>query len=138
MKEFEFYLQKNLVKRQSKDLHLAKSTALESTERIAMAKSILATQKPKYVLENAYDAIREFIDAILYAEGYKSYSHEASVAYLAKLGFTPTDINAIDRLRKLRNSIKYYGGDATKLEAEEALKIAQDAISRLKKLKKIE
>ena len=136
MKDFEFYIDKDSVKRQSKDLNLAKATARESLDRINMARSILSTQKPKYILENAYEAVREFIDAILYSEGFKSYSHEASVAYLSKLGFNVSKINDIDRLRRLRNNIKYYGGDATLEEAKEALKIAEDMIKQLKEKKK--
>jgi hypothetical protein len=136
MKEFEFYIQKDSVKKQSKDLNLAKATARDSIDRISMAKSILTTQKPKYTLENAYEAIREFIDAILYSEGYKSYSHEASVAYLFKLGFNISEINDVDRLRRIRNNIKYYGGDATLDEAKEALKISENIIKQLEKKKK--
>ena len=37
----------------------------------------------------------------------------------------------IDKLRQKRNSIKYYGGDSTKEEAEESLKIAKEVITKL-------
>ncbi|MDO8661482.1 MAG: HEPN domain-containing protein [Candidatus Woesearchaeota archaeon] len=99
-----------------------------------MAKYILNSEKPKYVLENAYEAIRELIDAILFL-GYKSYSHEAAVAYLVNLGFSVTETMAVDRLRKMRNGIKYYGEDTTPKEAEHALKTAEEVISKLLKLK---
>ena len=38
-------------------------------------------------------------------------------------------------LRKQRNNIKYYGGDATKEQAQKALKIAQETIQKLCKTK---
>ena len=136
MKDFEFYLKAKAVKRQSPDINLAKASARESRERLEMAKSIFQTQKPKYALENAYEAVREFIDAFLYAEGYKSYSHEATVAYLLKLGFSISEANVVDKLRKRRNGIKYYGKDATKEDAEEALKKAAEVIRGLEKKKK--
>lgn len=131
MKEFEFYVDSKSVRKQAPDLNLAKATARDSLERLQMAKSILKTQKPKYALENAYEAARELIDALLFLEGYKSYSHEASIAYLAKLGFSISEIAGADRLRKKRNGIKYYGEDATVEEAEEAINIAAQITRKL-------
>ena len=100
-----------------------------------MAKSILGIQKPKYVLENAYEAVRGFIDSIMFLNGYKSYSHEASVAYMLEIGLSITDTTQVDRLRKHRNGIKYYGEDATDEEAHEALRIASEIIEKLRKLR---
>ena len=136
MKEFSFFIATKAVKKQTPDKNQAQALARESNERLQLAKSINKAQKPKYVLENAYEAIRELIDAILAGEGYKSYSHEASVAYLHNLGFSITDIMQMDRLRKRRNGIKYYGEDAAQEEADEALKIASDLT--LKLLKKLQ
>ena len=137
MKEFEFFVENKSVKKQRPDLNLAKASAGEGIERIAMAKSIFSSQKPKYALENAYEAVREVIDAILYLEGYKSYSHEASVAYLLKLGFSISEAKAVDRLRQKRNGIKYYGEDSTKDEATEALKTAEIIINKLLSKKQV-
>lgn len=131
MKEFEFFIASRTVKKQAPDLNTAKATAKDGLERLGMAKSIFGSQKPKYVLENSYEAIREIIDAILFVEGYKSYSHEASVAYLLKLGFPLSDVSRIDTLRKQRNGIKYYGEDATDEEARAALSVAERAIMEL-------
>ena len=47
----------------------------------------LQKAKPKYILENAYEAMREAADSVLYVDGFKSFSHEASIIYLAKKGF---------------------------------------------------
>ena len=131
MKEFMFFVNVKDVKKQSPDKNLAKATARDSIERLQMAKSIINSQKPKYVLENAYESIRELIDAILYLEGYKSYSHEASVAYLIDLGFSIAEATKIDLLRRKRNGIKYYGENVTKEEAESSLKIAESTIKKL-------
>lgn len=131
MKDFDFFLTTNAVKKQHPDLHLAQATARESLDRLEMAKSILHSQKPKYALENAYEAMRELIDAILFLQGYKSYSHEASVAYLINLGFSEGETGQVDRLRKRRNSIKYYGEDASLKEAKEAVATAEMMITKL-------
>ncbi len=135
MKEFEYFVKTGAVKKQSVDMNLAKATRKESSERLLMAKSILQTQKAKYALENAYESIREDIDAILFSEGFKSFSHEATVAYLLKLGFSITDTTKVDRLRKLRNGIKYYGEDVDYKEALDALKIADSVLKKLKEKK---
>ena len=84
MKEFEYFVKTGAVKKQSVDMNLAKATRKESSERLLMAKSILQTQKAKYALENAYESIREDIDAILFSEGFKSFSHEATISFLQK------------------------------------------------------
>src|SRR3989338_11490610 len=57
---------------------------------------------------------------------YKSYSHEASISYMANLGFSISEINKVDMLRKARNGIKYYGEDATENKAQEAIKTAEE------------
>ena len=83
VKDFEFFLLKGEVKRQMSDKNLAKSTFKDSLERLEFSKSLLKSAKSKYVLENAYDAMREAADSLLYLEGFKSFSHEASINYYA-------------------------------------------------------
>lgn len=131
MKEFTFFIQNGSVKKQAPDLNIAKATAKDCLERVQLAKNILTTQKPKYCLENSYEAVRELIDAVLFLEGYKSFSPEASVSYLQNLGFSFSQVMQVDRLRKQRNGIKYYGEDATQKEAEEALVLAEKTIKEL-------
>lgn len=131
MKDFSFFVAAKAVKKQTSDIHQAKALIREGLERLELAKSIIISQKPKYALENAYEAVRECIDAILISEGYKSYSHEASISYLSNLGFSVSEIAAIDRMRKQRNGIKYYGENATKEEALEAIETAKLTIPKL-------
>ena len=90
--------------------------------------------KPKYVLENAYEAMREAADSLLYHDGFKSFSHEASIVYLLKKGFNEHDVSEFDRFRKIRNGIKYYGGDCDSEDAQEAIKMATKIISDIKKI----
>lgn len=136
MREFAFFITSKAVKKQSPDKHLASALMKESKDRLQLAKTLSKIEKPKYVVENAYEAIREQIDAILYAEGFKSYSHEASVAYLSELGFSATEIGKVDRLRKLRNGIKYYGEEVSQKDATGALVIAEELIRKIVKEEK--
>jgi len=39
-------------------------------------------ENSRYALESAYEAVIELIDSLLAMEGYKSWSHEANIAFL--------------------------------------------------------
>ena len=123
---------KGSVKRQMPDIKTAKATARDSRERMEMARAIAFSQKAKYLVENVYKSVHEFLDAILYLEGYKSYSHEASVAYIQGLGFSQTEIENVNRLRKLGNGIKYYGEDIAAEGADSAINTAEAILKKLR------
>ncbi len=102
-----------------------------SLERLALAQRLLKIEDPKYALENAYEAVREYLDAALVKQGVKSSSHEATVAYLSELGFPLLDLVIVDNLRQQRHTIKYDGGEATREEAENAIAAAERIIGKL-------
>lgn len=95
VKDFEFFLSKGDVKRQSPNENLSKATFKDSLERLELSKNLLQKTRPKYVLENAYESMREAADSVLYKEGFKSFSHEASIVYLIKKDFNEKDIMEI-------------------------------------------
>ncbi len=47
------------------------------------------------------------------------------------LGLPLSDAGALDRLRKHRNGIKYYGETATEQQAQEALRVAGQLAQKL-------
>ena len=132
VKNFEFFLKKEEVKKRSPDENLAYSTFKDGLERIEFARQLLHKAKPKYVLENAYEAMREAADSVLYLRGFKSFSHEASIVYLIKEGFNEKDILEFDRFRRIHNGIKYYGKDCDLSDAEQAIKLADKIIIKIK------
>ncbi len=134
MKEFNFFLETGEVKKQSPNISLAKSTLGSGIDRLKTTKAILHIVKPKYILENAYESAREAADALLYQEGFKSFSHEASIIYLIKKGFNESELNDFDSFRKIRNKIKYYGGDCNANEAQRALALAEKIINKIQRL----
>jgi len=134
LKEFEYFLKRGEVKRQSKDKNLSDACLRESRERLILVKTILKGAQPKYVLENAYEAMREAADAVLFAEGYKSYSHEASIVYLSEKGISMTDLIEFDRFRRIRNGIKYYGKDCIQEDSEQAIQLAARLIQRIEEM----
>ncbi|GEM_PF-4296705 len=80
VKDFGYFLRRGDVKRQSPDRNLSVSALKGGLERLELSRELLAGSKPKYALENAYEAMREAADALLYLEGYKSFSHEVIFA----------------------------------------------------------
>ncbi|HIG98580.1 TPA: HEPN domain-containing protein [Candidatus Woesearchaeota archaeon] len=134
VKEFNFFVSKGEVKKQSPDNNLALATFRNGEERLSLAKNLQQMAKAKYVLENAYESMREAADSILFKEGFKSFSHEASIVYLLKKGFSESDLAEFDRFRKIRNGIKYYGGDCDKPDAEAAIKLSEKIISKVKEI----
>ena len=73
-------------------------------------------------------------DSVLYQEGFKSFSHEASIAYLLNKGFSESEISEFDRFRRIRNGIKYYGGDCDATDAKAAIALAERVIGKVKEL----
>lgn len=135
MKDFEYYIKEREVKIQTpnkiQSLSIFKSAKarLEHTKKFPVLK-----EEAKYILEDSYDAIREACDSLLIRDGYKSYSHIASIIYLRKFKFEESDLRKINRFRKLRNGIKYYGEDVELKDAVDALFIAEKIITKIKKL----
>jgi|SRR3989338_4617945 len=121
MNEFELYLKEGKAKRQTPDFELAASLINDSKARIEKIKKLELKEFSKIIFENAYDAIRDILDALLAADGYKSYSHEASIAYLEKYAFEDSTLQELDDFRYQRNSSKYYGKDVSEEDASDIM-----------------
>ncbi len=130
---FEYYVQQGVVKRKRVDKELAKSLLKTSKDRFAFAKEIVG-KHPKYALEMAYEAIIEIIDALLALEGYKSWSHEANLAFLSKIGFSEVEIRKLDVSRRKRHSSKYYGKDFDAEEVADELDFLEKIFRKLEKV----
>ncbi|HLC65273.1 MAG TPA: hypothetical protein VJI46_04075 [Candidatus Nanoarchaeia archaeon] len=134
MKPFDYYLEIGEVKKAAPDLALAKSLVRDMNSRIKDSKSLLTQNYPKIVFENVYDALRDFADAVLAIEGYKSYSHQASFAYLAKFNFNIQMLETLDRFRYKRNGSKYYGQTVSVEEAKEILDFHNGIIKKIDRI----
>ena len=82
MKPFKRFLNGQDVKTASVNKVLAKALIDDMKTRIKENWDLDEEKKPKTIFENIYEAIRCFCDALLANEGYKSYSHEASISFL--------------------------------------------------------
>jgi len=121
MEQFEYYLKKKLVRKMSPNLERAKFLIKDGNERIRDARTLDKNKLSKMIFEYIYDALRDFCDAILLIDGYKSYSHEASISYLSKKGFDIATVKQLDNFRYKRNGSKYYGGQISFEEAKEII-----------------
>ena len=136
MKDFEHFIREGEVRKQKKDSNLANALIKSSEKSVKNIRRIKVDGlNAESVLSEIYDSIRELIDAILSLEGYKSYSHEASILFLKKYSlFSEKEILFLDDLRKIRNGIKYYGKEA---DVESALTVINFMKSILLKFKKV-
>lgn len=133
---FEDFIANGEVKRQSTDKNLANALVKDSLERIKFIERMIESlENPKYIIENIYDAIRELIESKLAADGFRSYSHEATILYLKNFKeFTNSEVVFLDELRKLRNKIKYRGENVGKEELTKVEKFMQAMLPKLKSL----
>ncbi|PIN71626.1 hypothetical protein CO153_02960 [Candidatus Pacearchaeota archaeon CG_4_9_14_3_um_filter_30_11] len=109
MKKFEFYLNEKVVKKVSSDPSLANFLLADAKERFSQSIKLKLKEFNKIIFENVYDSLRNILDALLAINGFKSYSHEASIAFLQKFNIEESIILELDNFRYQRNSSKYYG-----------------------------
>ncbi len=128
--DFEYYISKGVVKRKRVDISLAESLLKAAKDRFDFAKSLIDV-KPKYALENAYEAVIEIIDALMALKGFKSWSHEANIAFLRKFEFTENEIRRLDISRSKRHGSKYYGVEFSVKEAQTEIKFLEEIFEKL-------
>ncbi len=85
------------------------------------------TASPKLSL--VYDSLRELLEALSLKNGYKVYNHECYAAFLKEVLHDDSKGDSFDEIRKVRNSVNYYG-------AELSAKEADDVIVKIKALRK--
>jgi hypothetical protein len=134
MRNFDYFLSTDAVRKVLPDKSFAKALLQDAVMRLAFVKnSNLSEENAKYLLEDAYEALREAADAQLAISGFKSYSHEASIAYLQKFKeLSSTELERFDALRKKRNDVKYYAKKAISVEARQAIEFADQLLLKLK------
>jgi uncharacterized protein YutE (UPF0331/DUF86 family) len=134
MLEFEKYVKLRKVKIVENDNILAKHILKDAENKYEDLKVL---KNLKLILENSYDVMREAADAVLTKEGYKSYSHEASIVFLWESGvINNNEKNQFNRFRKLRNESKYEGGSVDKFDSESCYLLARKILKKIEKFLK--
>jgi hypothetical protein len=133
MKPFAAFLQSGDVRKSSVDRHLAASLLEQAKRRHDYISSRELTEESRdFHLDDAYKVMRTVADAWLALHGYKSYSHEASISFLQEdKGFSAAFIEDFDRLRRLRNGIRYYGKRVSISDAQLAVDLSRKFLRRM-------
>ena len=96
---------------------------LDSEEKLELNET---TSSSKISLR--YDSLRELLEALAIKKGYKIYNHECYTCFLKEIVNESMKGDEFDELRKIRNSINYYGKDIPVEQTKEILE-------RIKKLR---
>jgi hypothetical protein len=119
----------------TKDKERAKSLNKTALERLDLIKLFPKSATFK-IVEEYYSTTLELITSIMYSDGFKTLSHTSAIEYLSKnyKEFSLSEIKLIDKMRKLRNGIVYYG---EQVNEEFLINYQEDIIKLISKLQKI-
>ena len=118
----------------SKDPGESKAMIARASKRLEYVKSQSITEdNASFLFEDIYEIMRECVHGLMAANGYKPYSHEATVAFLDehyKSYFGEKLVEAFNRYRIIRNNIMYRANFVSKYEAIKALDIAENFVRK--------
>jgi len=109
----EVKIDKNLIN----SLLKSSKRRFESDERLKLDETTASTK-----ISIAYEALREVLEALAIAKGFKIYNHECFCSFLDEICEDKPFSVDFDRFRKIRNQINYYGKDIPLKEAEIVIK----------------
>jgi uncharacterized protein (UPF0332 family) len=137
---FDSYLNDAKAKKQTPNPDQANSLFEKAKLRIEYSKDKQITDKTaQFVLEDAYEAVREAAQSLMALKGYKPYSHEATISFVRdfyKSSFFEEDIYTFDRFRQLRNNSVYNAVPVTIEDAKSCILFALKFISKIEKILK--
>jgi hypothetical protein len=121
---------KKIAKKVSIDAGLVNSLIETSRNKlISEEKLILDEITASSKISLAYDSLRELLEALAIKKEFKVYNHEAFTPFLKEILNKPDLGGRFDEIRKIRNSINYYGKSVS-------LEEARQIINEIKLLKK--
>ena len=135
---FENYLKLGKAKKKTSDPEESKALSEKSKERLVYIKEKqIGRKNAKFILEDAYEAVREAAQALMSLKGYKPYSHEATISFVRdfyKSDFNDEEINKFDRFRQLRNDSVYKAVQITEEDAKDSLEFAKRFIGKIESI----
>jgi UDP-glucose 6-dehydrogenase len=139
-KEFNYYLERKIVRRVSPDKPRAEFLLRESNlsfeglnERVEIIG--INDKNANSIVKDCYDILMERIRSKMLFLGYSStgsYSHEAEVSYFMELGFLESEVSFLNELRYFRNSVTYYGKILDKEYAEKVFSFLKKVRLKIK------
>ncbi len=134
--KFEEYIKSGKVKKRTKDIVEAQSLLERSKKRMKYIRE-LNKETAFLVLEDVYESAREAAQALMSKEGFKPYSHEATISFVKeyyKKEFSEYEIIQFDRFREIRNNALYRGQEVS---VDDALKCSEFSKIFIKKVEKL-
>lgn len=142
LKQFDEFIRRGIVKKQSPDKSRSKSLIMEAEQDYSYLLKLIKTmgvenQNANDYVKKCYDLLMELTRAIMLLEGLNASgfkAHEAEVAYWTKLQFKEHEIQFIDQMRFFRNGMLYYGTILDKEYAEKVVKFTKNNYLKIKNL----
>ena len=131
MKEFEYYVKNDKVRSGSSKPSEARSLRVQAKQRFKhrVKDSEITAENSSFIFEDAYEALRQHLQAHMAENGYKPYSHEAIISYsLEKELITSSEANLLDKFRQIRNDIRYRGETVSKERAQKMKELSKSKI----------
>lgn len=126
---------KKLVKETKEDISLIKSLIEQSNKKIITDNfSPLNKDTVSTKFCNNYDSLREILEALALQKGFKIYNHECFSGFLKDILKMEKESFDFDKIRKIRNSVNYYGQDISILEGKEWIKEIKNLKEKLIRL----
>ncbi len=125
--DFEECIKKRIAKEITKDEELIKSLLKTSKNKLdSEGKLELDEITSVSKISLLYDSLRGLLESLALKNGFKIYNHECYVYFLKEILNKNIIAEEFDELRKIRNSINYYGKEIFIKEAKEILKRITD------------
>lgn len=132
---FKNYLNSGYVKKKTPDFEEAKALLEKAKNRLEYTKSRDVNDKTsQFVLEDAYEAIRESAQALMSVKGFKPYSHEATISFIKEFyssDFDEGELHKFDRFRQLRNDSVYKAKIVANEDAKASVSFAIGFINKV-------
>ena len=133
--DFKECEEKRIIKRVKADFELCKSLQKSSEKKLSSAKLLEINETTATsIITLSYDSLRELLEALAIKNGYKIYNHECYAAFLNAIFGEEECAKSFDSLRKLRNSINYYGQE---ISVNDAKTVFEDIVSLIKKCRSL-
>jgi len=128
---------KKIVKNVGKDEDLIKSLIKSSENKKKTYERIKIDDiTSSSMISLAYDSLRELIEALSLKEGFKIYNHECYTSFLKEIIKDSELGEKFDNIRKIRNSINYYGKEISIDESIKIIKIIKELKEKIKEMLK--
>ncbi len=130
---FKVFIEQGKVRKNTPDPKEARSLLNRSKQRLEYIsiKEINSKTAP-FVLEDSYESVRESAQSLMSLNGFKPYSHKATVSFINEYYSSEFSLEVweFDRLRKLRNNSVYTAAPVSKQDAIQSLSFAKRFVEK--------